>query len=382
MISTELTSVFNVTEVPEGENASQNSSGYFMVNYSEDNFIPTPLAHDLVVTFMVLYILIIVLALLGNLVVIVVIFLTKMMRSVTDLFVVSLAVSDLLISVLNMPFQLLSIVTNEWTMGLFMCKFHSYIQGVTIVSNILTLLAIAIDRYLVICHTEVSRKFHTKKVGWIVLFVVWFVSLIVVCPQIIVQRLAMRLKIDSANQIIGVGFLCVEFYPHPDRDSKIYTFTIYSCMYLLPVCVMAFTYGAIAHRLWVRHPIGDMLENPRNHAKNIQQKKKLTQMLMLLVVAFTVLWFPFFTASLYRELVKTGSKFRIGMAILQLIGYSNCCVNPIIYTFLNKKFQREFKRIFTKRRVDVRNIEQGQPQHSAAATTKTSVQHISRYNHT
>ncbi|KAK6171421.1 hypothetical protein SNE40_019614 [Patella caerulea] len=114
---------------------------------------------------------------------------------------------------------------------------------------------------------------------------------------------------------------------------------------------MMLSYGAIAHRLWIQHPIGDMLENPRNHERSVKQKKKIIQMLMLLVLAFAVLWLPFFTAQLVEEYVEMEETFRTRQAVLQLIGYTNCCVNPIIYAFLNSHFQREFRSLCARRRL-------------------------------
>ena len=113
---------------------------------SERDFLPKPLSQEIVDTFIALYCLIIVLACLGNLLVIVVVVRSPAQRTVTDIFIMSLAVSDLLIATLNMPFQLNYLVNNEWTLGEQMCKFTHYIQAVTIATSILTLTTIAMDR--------------------------------------------------------------------------------------------------------------------------------------------------------------------------------------------------------------------------------------------
>ena len=78
-------------------------------------------------------------------------------------------------------------------------------------------------------------------------------------------------------------------------------------------------------------------------------------MLLLVVLAFTILWSPYFTFSLYREFVTSvdSESFRMKSAILKLIGYSNCCVNPIIYTFLNRAFQNEIIKMCCRNRVIV-----------------------------
>ena len=115
------------------------------------NLLPEPLPDYLIVIFIVLYTLIIVLAVVGNVIVIIVIGKHGISRSVTDMYIFSLAVSDLLVATLNMPFQLYFLCANEWlaegVAGEVLCKFTNYVQGVTIVACVLTLTAIAVDRY-------------------------------------------------------------------------------------------------------------------------------------------------------------------------------------------------------------------------------------------
>lgn len=94
------------------------------------------------------------LAVFGNSLVLGLIGVVKKARTLTDIYIISLASSDLMIATLNMPFQLYHIVANDWmatgNFGAFLCKFTTYIEGVTVVASILTLLFIAIDRYILI----------------------------------------------------------------------------------------------------------------------------------------------------------------------------------------------------------------------------------------
>ena len=115
-----------------------------------DLILPEPHPKWLTNIFFAFYILIIVLSIIGNIFVIAVFVKSKKLKTVTDIYIISLSISDLLIATLNMPFQLYFTVENEWmsggTTGKFFCKFTNYIQGCTVVSSILTLLTIAIDR--------------------------------------------------------------------------------------------------------------------------------------------------------------------------------------------------------------------------------------------
>ncbi len=116
------------------------------LNLSRKDSLPSELPEHVKAIFLVLYLLIIVLSLFGNVMVVLVVVRNHKMRTVTNTFLVSLAISDLLIAALNMPLQLRFYLQNEWTLGEPLCKFTKYFQGVVIVSSILTLTGIAIDR--------------------------------------------------------------------------------------------------------------------------------------------------------------------------------------------------------------------------------------------
>ena len=199
-----------------------------------------------------------------------------------------------------------------------------------------------------ICRPSVSRIIHNKKSATICIIVVWILALCVLAPHLVFQKLDMRRKVSEDKKLLGTGWICAEFYPRGKKDGQLYSIFVYILLYCIPVLIMVYTYGAIAHRLWFQRQIFPTAENPSQVARNVAQKKKITKLLIVLVLAFTVLWLPFFTYSMYIEFLEdVTSSQRLKMAVLQLVGYSNCCVNPLIYNSLNNNFQREFRRMFT-----------------------------------
>jgi len=114
--------------------------------FAEFDFMPEDLSESARTAFCVVYVVVIVLGLGGNCMTVLVIGLNRKMRTVTNVFLVSLAVSDALIAGINMPLQLRLYQLNEWTLGEAACKLGAYIQGVVIVASILTLMSLAVDR--------------------------------------------------------------------------------------------------------------------------------------------------------------------------------------------------------------------------------------------
>lgn len=99
--------------------------------------------------FITAFIILILVAAVGNLVVIWIVLAHKRMRTVTNYFLVNLAVADALISILNTLFTSTFLMYQDWWYGNVWCKFTMFISICTVVASVLTLMAIAIDRYVI-----------------------------------------------------------------------------------------------------------------------------------------------------------------------------------------------------------------------------------------
>lgn len=65
----------------------------------------------------------------GNLLIIVVLTVNKRMRTVTNSFLLSLAVSDLMMAIFCMPFTLIPNLLEDFIFGPAMCKIVAYLMG-------------------------------------------------------------------------------------------------------------------------------------------------------------------------------------------------------------------------------------------------------------
>ncbi|KAH9499483.1 hypothetical protein Btru_077975 [Bulinus truncatus] len=77
----------------------------------------------------VFYSIIFVLALVGNLLIIITLIQNKRMRTVTNVFLLNLAISDLLLALVCMPFTLVPVLLMDFIFGAFMCVLIRYLQG-------------------------------------------------------------------------------------------------------------------------------------------------------------------------------------------------------------------------------------------------------------
>lgn len=127
-----------------------------------------------------LYSLIFFIGVTGNSLVVYVVCVKKSMQSVTNLFIMNLALSDILMCLLAVPFTPISFFQEYWILGKFLCHLVSFSLGVSVYVSTLTSLAIAIDRYFVIVHPFKPRM----KLGvcCLLIAVVWIISISISLP--------------------------------------------------------------------------------------------------------------------------------------------------------------------------------------------------------
>lgn len=259
-------------------------------------------------------------------------------------------------------------------------------------------------RYYAICHPLKAKNLHTIRRACVLVLVFWVLSLVLVCPQLVVQRLEplLDLDLDQPTPDARIAFVCVEYFPD-SRLEVAYSLFFYILLYLIPLVVMFSAYGSIVRRLWrSADPPGDAaLHGGRK--RRWSERKRTVRMLVTIVVLFAISWFPFFTSQLCRQFDTTISSGgnggdeedvedrhgqRIVMAFLHLLAYSNSCINPVIYCFLSDNFRQHFRKTLScqfagamKRRHQQRfqqsmSSDRDLADHSSVLTSMSNVQHF------
>ncbi|XP_074444535.1 pyroglutamylated RF-amide peptide receptor isoform X2 [Larus michahellis] len=245
------------------------------------------------VAFVLICVLIFALALFGNCLVLYVVTRSKAMRTVTNIFICSLALSDLLIAFFCVPFTMLQNISSNWLGG-----------------------------------------------------IVWLLAVIVGSPMWHVQRL--EVKYDFLYEKVYV--CCLEEWASPIYQ-KIYTTFILVILFLLPLMLMLFLYTKIGYELWIKKRVGDASVLQTIHGSEMskisRKKKRAIVMMVTVVFLFAVCWAPFHVIHMmieYSNFEKEYDDVTVKMifAIVQIIGFFNSICNPIVYAFMNENFKKNF----------------------------------------
>nr|QVK45910.1 G protein-coupled receptor [Proales similis] len=293
-------------------------------------------SQTIVLILATLYTLIFVIGIAGNSLVIYVVSRRKSMQTVTNLFIMNLALSDILMCLLAVPFTPIAYFQDHWILGRFLCHLVSYSTGISVYVSTLTSLAIAIDRYFVIVHPFKPRM----KLGVCVLLIaiVWLVSLSISLPLAIYMKL---IKIEHNGQ---VKYQCSEAWPIP-MSKRFFNLASYILQYLIPFTVISYSYIKIWRVLSNRTRPGTRLEQEREN-QELSRKKKTNFMLVAMVVIFAGCWMPLNCVHLLMEFNHNFNQnyyFSTVFFIAHVIAMSSTIYNPFLYAWLNDNFRKEFR---------------------------------------
>ncbi|XP_077280998.1 cholecystokinin receptor type A isoform X3 [Temnothorax americanus] len=180
------------------------------------------------------------LSIVGNSLVLITLARNKRMRTVTNVYLLNLAVSDLLLGVFCMPFTLLGQILKNFVFGLMMCKLIPYFQAVSVSVGVWTLVAISLERYFAICRPLKSRRWQTQFHAYKMIAVVWTLSLTWNAPILVVSQL---------KSLSGGRHKCRENWPSVGTE-RAYNIFLDGTLLLIPLLLMSLAYSLIAIKLW------------------------------------------------------------------------------------------------------------------------------------
>ncbi|MGH0136100.1 UNVERIFIED_CONTAM: hypothetical protein FKN15_008310 [Acipenser sinensis] len=106
----------------------------------------------------------------------------------------------------------------------------------------------------------------------------------------------------------------------------------------MPVLIITVCYGLMILRLKSVRMLSGSKEKDRN-------LRRITRMVLVVVAVFIVCWTPIHIYVIIQALVTVPNSLFQSVAwhICIALGYTNSCLNPVLYAFLDKNFKRCFQ---------------------------------------
>ncbi|XP_050299026.1 dopamine D2-like receptor isoform X3 [Anthonomus grandis grandis] len=126
-----------------------------------------------------------ILTLFGNVLVILSVYRERTLQTATNYFIVSLALADLLVAVVVMPFAVYVLVNGTWALPGFVCDFYIAMDVTCSTSSIFNLVAISIDRYIAVTQPIKYAKHKNNRRIWLTIVLVWVISAAIGSPIVL-----------------------------------------------------------------------------------------------------------------------------------------------------------------------------------------------------
>ena len=195
------------------------------------------------------YVIIFTIGFISNFLVIYFVSVYKRMQTMTNKFLINLAIADLLVVLICVPVTIGRLYKpHEYIFGEFICKCSPFVQGISVSVSILTLTVISADRYYIIYKPFKARVNCTNNKIKIIVSFIWAISIFIMSPLLIVNKIQSPFKNWSIFLNIELQ-ICVEEWPYYEIRLA-YDGLLFVVLFIIPIVFILYAYITISHVLW------------------------------------------------------------------------------------------------------------------------------------
>ena len=332
--------------------------------------------------------------LIGNLSLYIIVYKNKDLQTITNLYILNLVAADIMVSVLSIPFTVVTVITGRWLFGDTVCVALGLFTTLSFIASVMSLGMIAINRYFYIVKWNTYKKTFSKKKSLLYAAAVWVVSVSLASPPLFGW---------AEYRFIPGKSYCFVYWP----SNAYFMYFMITVCFFGPLSVMAFSYyniltftKTLKRRIAVSrnnltpppqqkqpdpadrtclHEITavketqtrhnpeselhlNMAERPhingQSHCKlDLKSKSdvfqltpeetKMTNTILLVVALFVICWAPF-AITMFFDVYYPRPLPRAVDIVSLLLSYLNSMCNPILYGLRNSAFKQGFLDLYSR----------------------------------
>ncbi|TRY53758.1 hypothetical protein DNTS_014919 [Danionella cerebrum] len=284
---------------------------------------------------------------LGNAIVCLIVYQKPAMRSAINLLLATLAFSDIMLSLLCIPFTTVTLATTDWSFGVGFCRVSIMLYWLFVLEGVSILLIISVDRFLIIVQRQDKLTPHRAK---ILIAASWVLSLCVSIPSVVSWR-TMRIGSQVPQCILGYS---------ESLAVRGYTVLLAVAVFFVPFGVMMYSYICILntvrrnalrihnHTCESSVPVSHVsklgltgLQRPQVNI-DMSFKTRAFTTILILFIGFSVCWLPHTVVSLLavfsRRFYLSQAFYPVSIGALWL-SYLKAVFNPMVYCWRIRKFR-------------------------------------------
>ncbi|XP_078382403.1 melatonin receptor type 1B-B-like [Oculina patagonica] len=289
----------------------------------------------LVSTETVLLAVINVVALFGNLLTCYAVYRNQRLRTLSNMFVVALGVSDILMSTCCMPFSVATLFHGQWLFGESFCRFHGFGALTFGLVSLQTMGLIAVSRYFCVVKTEKYTVVFKKRKTLMYIAVVWCLALIGSVPPFFMKNGGFEFQPGKA--------MCLYTF----ESSIPYTVFIELVYIATPFTIITICYTKVFYTVSRSNQVFSQENNQQRLKANVEEAK-VTKTLAAVMVGFVCCWLPICVMDNIDATRGEQTLPRQAYLTYGFLAYLSSGINPFIYGAMNRQFRQEYKVILCK----------------------------------
>uniref|UniRef100_A0A7D9NJX3 Melanopsin-B-like n=1 Tax=Xenopus tropicalis TaxID=8364 RepID=A0A7D9NJX3_XENTR len=269
----------------------------------------------------------------GNLLVLYAFYSNKKLRTAPNYFIMNLAISDFLMSATQAPVCFLSSLHREWILGEIGCNVYAFCGALFGITSMMTLLAISVNRYIVITKPLQSIQWSSKKRTSQVIVLVWMYSFM--------WSLAPLLGWSSYVPE-GLRISCTWDYVTSTTSNKSYTMMLCCCVFFIPLIIISHCYFFMF--LAIRST-GRNVQKLGSYGRQsfltptMKNEWKMAKIAFVIIIVYVLSWSPYACVTLIAWAGHGKSLTPYSKTVPAVIAKASAIYNPIIYGIIHPKYR-------------------------------------------
>ena len=253
----------------------------------------------------------------GNLLTFYAVYRNHRLRTLPNMFVIALAVSDILMSTCCMPFTVATLFHSQWIFGETFCRFQGLAALTFGIVSMVTMGIIAVSRYFCVVKPEKYPVLFKWQRTLIYIAVVWCASLAGTVPPFFFRE--RRFKFQPGK------VMCLYTF-----ESNIAYTVFIECVYVVtPLMIITICYAKVFRAVSRSNRVFSSQNNPQQLRANVEEAK-VTKTLVAALVGFACCWL---SISVIDNIDAARGEHTLPRQV-----YLSSTINPFIYGSMNKRF--------------------------------------------
>lgn len=270
--------------------------------------------------------------------------LLRKVRQAVGIFILSLAVADLMFPLIVMPIHFDYLISGTWQRGTSLCQLRIFAYLVAASASVLSYCGVTVERYIRIIFPLRYRAVEKAKCVFGAVALLWLYAL-------------------SSSSFIFADFLDESHNDTPQSAvcSHALPTRLFLALFLLTYCLpLAMILVIYFHVLQIsrkqRRKIVSVNGNPATYDHTPNKKGRQYSMVLLLLFHFVVCWLPISVSTLALKTNLASELSWPWYQVLCLLAFLNSVLNPFIYGYSNSHFKSVLRNYILRRRLRVYSI--------------------------